>query len=100
MRLRWSRRAVLDLVEIGDYIVADDPVAARRWGEKLRLKAARAAAAPAAGRRVPELGRDDVREVFLRSYRIVYRIVTGAIVVLTIVEGHRRLPAIDPDRGP
>ena len=100
MKLRWSRRAVLDLGEIGDYIAADDPVAARRCIEKLRARAVKAAAVPSAGRRVPELERDDVREVFVRTYRIVYRVVTGAIVVLTIVEGHRRLPAIDPDRGP
>ena len=95
--LRWSRRATRDLVEIGDFIAADDPVAARRWVERLRARAALAAVAPLGGRRVPELDRDDVRETFLRTYRIVYRVLPKEVVVLTVSEGHRRLPPIDPD---
>ncbi len=41
------------------------------WNEQLRERARQAAENPLAARVVPELGRDDVREVFLRSYRIV-----------------------------
>ena len=40
---------------------------------------------------VPEYGADDVREVFLRTYRIIYRIDAGSIIVLTVLEGHRKL---------
>jgi toxin ParE1/3/4 len=29
---------------------------------------------PLAGRAVPELGRSDIRETFLRTYRIIYRV--------------------------
>ncbi len=46
---------------------------------------------------MPELGRDDVRETFLRSYRIVYRVVPEGIVVLTVFEGHRLFGRLDPD---
>jgi hypothetical protein len=46
---------------------------------------------------VPEIGRSDVREVFLRTYRIVYRVLDEGIVVLTVVEGHRLLGELDPD---
>jgi hypothetical protein len=37
--------------------------------------------------------------VFLRTYRIVYRVREGSILVLTGVEGHRLFPrgAADPD---
>lgn len=38
---------------------------------------------------VPELNREDIREVLLRSYRIVYRVRPDGIVVLTVFEGHR-----------
>ena len=96
--LRWSLHAAQDLVEIGQHIAADNPVAARRWVERLRAKAASAAAAPMAGRQVPELRREDVREVFLRTYRIVYRVLGESIVVLTVFEGHRRLPPLEPDQ--
>jgi plasmid stabilization system protein ParE len=40
---------------------------------------------------VPEAGREDVREVFLRTYRIIYRVAGEDLRVLTVFEGHRRL---------
>lgn len=45
-----------------------------------------------AGRRVPEEGRDDVREVFLGAYRIVYQVNPKFIDILTVFEGHRLFP--------
>jgi toxin ParE1/3/4 len=95
--VRWSRRAVQDLVELADYIARDDAASARSWVERLRERATLAAAAPRMGRRVPELGGDDVRETYLRTYRLVYRVDGKGIVVLTVVEGRRRLPRVDPD---
>jgi plasmid stabilization system protein ParE len=91
--LRWTARARRDLDDIGDFIARDDRRAARRWLRKLQEKAEAAAAAPHAGRIVPEVGRDDVREVLLRSYRIVYRLVGDEVHVLTVFEGHRQFPA-------
>ena len=88
----WTDRALSDLEAIGDYIGRDNPVAAQGWVMKLITSAARAAVAPLAGRRVPELGRDDVREVFLRGYRVVYRVTPKKLEVLTVFEGHRLLP--------
>ena len=90
--VRWTQRAAKDLIAIGDYIASDDPGAARRFVERLRRRARDAARTPLAGRQVPELRRDDVREVLLGSYRIVYRVARGGIEVLTVFEGHRLLP--------
>lgn len=100
MRLRWTDRARRDLLAIGRYIAHDNPAAARQWVERLRTRARQAATMPMAGRVVPELLRDDIREVFLRTYRIVYRVREDAIDVLTVFEGHRpfdatELPAFD-----
>jgi toxin ParE1/3/4 len=95
--VRWTGRAIADLFAIGDYIALDKPGAARSWVERLRQRAADAAELPKAGRVVPELGRNDVREVVVRTYRIVYRVVGGGIVVLTVFEGHKLLGDIDPD---
>ena len=97
MKLRWSDRARRDLLAIGRYIASDKPDAARHWIEQLRERARLAAESPLAGRVVPELGREDVREVFLRSYRNVYRVGQDAVDVLTVFEGHRLLPKrLDP----
>ena len=92
-RVRWSQRARKDLLAIGRYIAQDNPNVARAWVEKLRFCVHEAAAAPKGGRRVPELDRDDVREVFLRAYRIAYRIHASSIEVITVFEGHRLFPA-------
>ncbi len=92
MRLRWTARAQRDLLAVADYISEDSPQAARAWVERIRERARRAATVPRAGRVVPELGRPDVREVFLRTYRIVYAVRDEAIDVLTVFEGHRHFP--------
>jgi toxin ParE1/3/4 len=90
---RWTDRAKRDLAEIGDYIAQDNPVAAERWVESLLDPAKRAATLPLSGRRVPEIGRDEVRELLLRKYRLVYRVLDKTVDVLTVFEGHRLLPA-------
>ncbi len=89
--LRWTRRALQDLVAIGEFIGADKPVAARDWISRLRKSARTAAKMPRVGRRVPEVDMDDVREVVMRGYRIVYRIERNGVLVLTVFEGHRQL---------
>lgn len=90
---RWTDRARRDLAGIGDYIAHDNPAAAERWVASLLQLADRAAGMPLAGRGVPEVGRNDVRELLLRNYRLVYRVLDRAIDVLTVFEGHRLLPA-------
>ena len=81
-----------DLEAIGSFIAMDNPGAARRWVEALMALALRAAATPLAGRRVPEMANDSIREVFQRSYRLVYRVRDRRIEVLTVFEGHRLFP--------
>jgi toxin ParE1/3/4 len=89
----WSARALADLEAVGNYIARDSPKAAASWVGKVLTLAERAAAVPLAGRRVPELARDDIREVLLRNYRIVYRVAARRIEVLSVFEGHRLFPA-------
>jgi addiction module RelE/StbE family toxin len=89
--LRWSGRARRDLEQIAEFIARDSPQAARQWLGKLRQAAEGAARMPLAGRLVSEIGRDDVREVFVRSYRIVYGVREEHIIVLTVVGGGKRL---------
>ncbi len=98
MKLRWTKHSLRDLIEIGRYIARDKPEAARRWVERLRRRARTGAAHPYAGRKVPELGRDEIREVLVRNYRIVYESRQDELRILTVFEGHRRLPesAIEP----
>lgn len=92
MKVRWSHRALQDLDAIFDHIALDNPAAALRWVRRLQERAEKAATAPLAGRVVPEIGEDEAREVFLRTYRIVYRVLDDDLHVLTVFEGHRLFP--------
>jgi len=44
------------------------------------------------GRRVPEYDQDDVREIAEHPYRIIYRVTTDAVQVLTIMHERQLLP--------
>jgi plasmid stabilization system protein ParE len=68
----WSQRARADLGAIFAHIAADNRSAAERWIARILEHTEAAAEAPLLGRIVPELAQADIRETYLRSYRIVY----------------------------
>jgi plasmid stabilization system protein ParE len=94
MKVVWSIRALNDLDAIAEYIARDDALAARRWIDKIKVRAIRAARVPGTGRVVPEYRRPDIREVLLRSYRILYALQPRRCLVLRVIEGHQRLPGL------
>jgi plasmid stabilization system protein ParE len=96
--LIWSARAQRELGEIGEFIARDKPDAASRWVETLMAVAEHAAALPFAGRCVPEYGREDLREVIKRAYRVVYLVTDRQVEIVTVREGHRQLPGDILDR--
>jgi len=92
MKLFWTEKAKQDLQAIRRYIAADNPTAANRWVDRLRTRARNALHAPLAGRKVPEILREDIRESIEGNYRIVYQVFEDRLVVLTVFEGHHLLP--------
>jgi toxin ParE1/3/4 len=91
MQIRFSPQALRDLEDIHAFISRDNPEAATRWIARLISSARRAAKTPRAGRMLPEIGEPEIREVLLRTYRIIYRLEPKRVVVLTVLEGRRRL---------
>lgn len=91
MRLEWSPHARRDVEDIYDYIARDDPHAAAAWTDRLIERAEKATTTPRTGRIVPEWKDPHIREVLLRTYRIIYRIEADCLRVLTVIEGHKRL---------
>jgi toxin ParE1/3/4 len=71
--LRWSPQAERNVDEIAARIARRDPVAANGWIERIIEHVQNTTRIPLAGRVAPELGRHDVREMFLGRYRVVYR---------------------------
>ncbi len=91
MKVEFSPEALADLDAIYEFIARDKPVAALRWVETLIDTAEKAAAHPLAGRVVPEIDDGAIREALFRNYRIIYRVESKRMLVLTVVERHRRL---------
>ena len=95
--IRWSKRGLDDLADISDFIADDSPKAAAAWLDRIHRRLELAAEAPLAGRIVPEFGRSDIREVFVRTYRLVYRVENSGIAIVTVFEGHRLMPEPSAD---
>ena len=47
---------------------------------------------PRRGRVVPEVADNAVRELFVKSYRLIYEIRDNQIVILAFIHGARRFP--------
>ncbi|HVY25303.1 MAG TPA: type II toxin-antitoxin system RelE/ParE family toxin [Polyangiaceae bacterium] len=94
-----SQRARADLGAIFAHIAADNRSAAERWIARILEHTA----APLLGRIVPELAQADIRETYLRSYRIVYRTDGQSVWVPTVFEEAanyaRRASTTMPERG-
>jgi plasmid stabilization system protein ParE len=94
MRVVWAPLALERAAEIARYIAAGRPAAAARWIDRLVQVVAPLAAQLRCGRRVPELDRDDLREVLHGAYRVIYRVDARPVVIpLTVRHGRRQ---IDP----
>jgi plasmid stabilization system protein ParE len=50
---------------------------------------------PRSGRVVPEVGRDAIREIIVQHYRVVYRLRTNEVEILTVHHGARLLRELD-----
>ncbi len=94
--VRWTEQAVGDLQAIRQYIERDSPRYGRLVAERLFEATSRLEAFPHSGRIVPELGRDDVREISVGEYRIVYRLESDAVTLLTVFRSSRLFPTTLP----
>jgi toxin ParE1/3/4 len=97
MIVRWTDTAVRHLTAIHDAIARDSPIYARRMVDRLTRRSMQIAEQPQSGRMVPEYDDPNIRELIERPYRIIYRIMPGAIDVLAVMHGARLLPD-EPER--
>ncbi len=91
MKVIWSPLAIERATEQAEYIARDKPEAARRWLEGIFDSTANLAEFPQSGRKTPELGDPAFRELLYGSYRVLYRIESGQITILTIRNSRRLL---------
>lgn len=94
MRVLWSPLALARVDEVFEVIRWDKPGAAQRWVETLFESVEGLSEFPKRGRMVPEIGREEIRELLLGNYRVVYRVEERFISILTIRHGRQFL---DPE---
>jgi plasmid stabilization system protein ParE len=84
MRVIWAPRAIARAADIAQYIAADRPGAAAAWVEQLFAKAATLRRHARRGKKVPEVHRDQIRQILPGKHRIIYRVDPKRMVVLTV----------------
>lgn len=95
MKILWSPLAVERLKDIFEYISTDDGNAAPKMIGRIFKRVETLSKFPERGRKVPEANREEIREVFEGEYRIIYRVESKRISILSIRNFRQLLPAKD-----
>ena len=90
-RIVWSKRAVQDLEAVAEYIAADSPAYASVVLKKIVNQTRILAEFPNTGRKVPEFDEENLRELLVYSYRIIYRIQRDDVLIVAVIHGKRIL---------
>ena len=84
MKVVWSPLAEQRALEAVEYIAKDRPQAAAAWLEELIERVGSLNQFAQRGRLVREIGHPGYREILHSPYRIIYRIDTARVVILTL----------------
>ncbi len=91
----WMPRAKRELRDINRHISRDSPSAAKAFIQRIQERVRKIGVMPTAAALVIEAAASDIREIYVGSYRIIYRVLLTEVHVLTIMHGAQLLT---PDR--
>ncbi len=87
--VKWSVPAKNDLKQIHDYIAKDSKYYAQNVIQEIVAKTETLIELPEVGRIVPEISDQNIRELIVYSYRLIYEISAAGIEILAIIHGRR-----------
>ena len=87
----WSDPARDDLKQIHDYISLESHYYAQIVASTIIEKTDDLNNFPDMGRVVPEINKENIREIFSYSYRIIYEKSNDAIIIHAVIHGKRDL---------
>lgn len=93
--VNWSEPAKDDLRHIFEYIAHDSSHYASKVVQEIVEKTGVLRELPRIGRAVPEIGDENVRELSLYAYRIIYEISGQDVYILAVAHKRRELKARD-----
>lgn len=88
----WAPQAIADVESIKSFISRDSVLYAEVTVTRLISAVERAGAFPESGRVVPEINDPNIREILWRNYRIVYRVRSTIVEVVTVFHGAMLFP--------
>jgi toxin ParE1/3/4 len=89
--ITWSPEALDDVDSIAAYIERDSSFYAIAVVTKIVDLSRSLVTQPKRGRIVPELEDQNIRELFVYSYRLIYQIRKDTILIIAVVHGKRQL---------
>ena len=87
----WADPAWDDVENAADYIARDSKFYGAAFVEEIKEAAASLADFAERGQIVPEFGDQSIRELLVRSYRLVFQVSEKQVVILALVHGVQRL---------
>ncbi len=98
-QVRWTPQAADDLEATCLFIARDSPQLAATFADRILRATDRLASNPRLGRMVPELGIENIREVIVGNYRVIYRLREDDVHLLTVHHGARLLDTAKIEGG-
>jgi toxin ParE1/3/4 len=93
-KVTWTESAWIDLEEVADYIAKDSPHYAGAFIREVRDAARSLAYLAERGRIVPEFNDPLIRELIVKSYRLIYKVTEQTTYILGFIHGARDLSAL------
>lgn len=90
-RISWTPQALDDIESICEFIARDAPRYGQVFASRVFNAVEKLQTFPLSGRAVPEIAQDDIREIILGNYRIIYRIIGEEVQILTVHHSARLL---------
>ena len=83
-RVTWTPQSLEDINAICEFITRDAPRYAQLFATRVFNATDRLEVFPESGRKVPEVNQQNIREIILGNYRIIYRLQGDEVQVLTV----------------
>jgi toxin ParE1/3/4 len=93
-KVRYTRRAREDLLEIWEWIASENPTAADRVYDLIEARCHSLRDHPQLGRERPEIG-EGARSLVIERWVAFYRVVENGVQVVRIVDGARDLTKLE-----
>jgi plasmid stabilization system protein ParE len=92
----WDEEAIAELSQAVRFIARKNPDAARKTGETILQKAGMLGPFPRLGKVYSRLNREDVREIPIPPYRIIYHVKDAecSVRIMKVWHGARQEPEI------